>query len=138
MIKEAKKISIKYNFPLVREWQGQKLFWHVWHRERLCWGLTYEQYISRIIKIDETKPQSQKQERYQLMKPVKQKFMADVELQKVDTDWQKAVDDWKKAHDDWQKADDEWQKTNHNSILQAHEKECPGCKWDGKKLPQWR
>ena len=141
--KEAKDISIKYDFPLVKKWRGLKLFWHVWHEPNLCFWITYEGYIDRIINIEETKPQPQKHERYQLMKPVKQKSKGDDEFRKAYAEWRKANAEfrkarvnWEKAYDEYDRAYDDWRETNHNSILQAHAIECPDCKWDGEKLPQ--
>ena len=112
--KQAKAISKKYNFPLLKKWEGYKLFWHVWHQPKLIFLITYPQYLDRIINIEENKPQEQKVERYKLMKPALQKFKADAA---------------------WAKACAAWEGKNHDLII-AHTKECPGCKWDGEKLPQ--
>ena len=166
--KQAKAISKKYNFPLLKKWEGYKLFWHVWHQPKLIFLITYPQYLDRIINIEENKPQEQKVERYKLMKPALQKFKADAAwakadaaLAKADATWNKAYAAWNKAYAAlgdaawvkayaawkkacaarakadaaWAKADAAWEGKNHDLII-AHTKECPGCKWDGEKLPQ--
>ena len=133
--KQAKAISKKYNFPLLKKWEGYKLFWHVWHQPKLIFLITYPQYLDRIINIEENKPQEQKVERYKLMKPALQKFKADAAWAKACAAWAKADAAWNKAYAARNKACAAWEGKNHDLII-AHTKECPGCKWDGEKLPQ--
>ena len=154
-IEEARKISIKYNFPLIEKWDRYKTFWHVWHQPKLMWFITYIEYIERIINIELQKPQEEKQERFCLMKPVMQKFKADAAWKKADAAWKKAYAAGEKAYAKAyaarekayvarekayaarEKVDAAWESQNHDIIILAHEKECPNCKWDGEKLPQF-
>ena len=159
-IEEAREISIRYNFPLIERWDGDKAFWHVWHQPSLIWFITYIEYIERIINIELRKPQEEKQERFCLMKPVMQKFKinaawkkANAARKKTYTAWAKADAAWvkpdatrkkKKIYNAWAKADAAWEEAyaawkiqNHDIIISAHEKECPNCKWDGEKLLQF-
>ena len=62
------------------------------------------------------------------MKPALQKF-------KADAAGAKAYAAWAAADAAWNKACAAWEGKNHDLII-AHTKECPGCKWDGEKLPQ--
>jgi hypothetical protein len=166
-IKQARAISIKYNFPLVKRWKGLKAFWHVWHQSFLMWFITYEEYIDRIIAIEEQKPQGQKAKRYKLMKSVQYQFKASQVDQawvkvdqardkayqawvkvdqardkayqvwiKADQVWIKAYQVWIKAYQARDKAYQVWEAKNHDLIISVHKKECPGCQWDGEKLPQ--
>jgi hypothetical protein len=49
----------------------------------------------------------------------------------------KARDACNRARDAYIKAVERWQKVNIQKIEKVHAKECPNCKWDGEKLPQF-
>ena len=77
---------------------------------------------------------------------------ADVAWSKAGGTWRRAVVHntiaayaaWREAYNAWSKTDAArseayavWREKNHVKIMTAHAKECPNCKWDGNKLPQF-
>lgn len=69
-ILKASLIAKLFNFKLLDEYEGIKPFWHVWHSNRLIYGLSYEDYIERIKEIYDNKPVYEFVERYRIFKPV--------------------------------------------------------------------
>jgi hypothetical protein len=56
---------------IIPEWEGEKLFWHVWHTPMLTYAKTYFGYQNRVAEIVKAKPPHQWLERITLMQPVK-------------------------------------------------------------------
>ena len=144
----ARKLSKQYGFVLPKKYAGYKTVWHPWHQpaSRLLYPMTFAQYIDRIIEIGTRKPEIERAERFQLMKIslIQPKGKADEARRKAHEAWRKADEArrkayaaWQKAYEAWQKADEAMQKAYGAKIKAAHERECPSCKWDGNKLPQF-
>jgi len=128
LLSEARQIAKKYGVTLPRAWRGYILVWHPWHRAQddsenpahgLIFWMTYRAFLGRIVEIEKCKPEAQRAERIRLMRPVQFKFPKD------ELDAQQA------------KLDAQWDAEHRAEILLAHAAECPGCKWDGRKLPQF-
>jgi hypothetical protein len=142
-LNKAKEYSKLYEFPLVKEWTGYKLFQHVWHRPKIYYPMTYDKYIDRVIEIAEEKPQEERAERFQLMIP--SSYAARVKAYaardkayaawvKADAARDKAYAAWVKADAAWVKAYAAWVKTDEKNIIASHAKDCPNCKWEGDSI----
>ena len=128
LLSEARQIAKKYDVTLPRAWRGYIPVKHPWHRAQddsenpahgLIFRMTFREFLSRIVEIENNKPEAQRAERIRLMRPVQFKFPKD------ELDAQQA------------KLDAQWDAEHRAEILLAHAAECPGCKWDGRKLPQF-
>src|SRR3990167_5931147 len=126
-IQQAKTIAKKYQFVLPKRYDGYKFVWNSWHQpaDRLIYPMTFDQYIDRIVEIGTRKPEHERVERFKLMK---------VSL----------IQPWTKADAVWAKADAVRTKAyaarieaDAAKIQAAHKRECPDCKWDGERLPQF-
>ena len=110
----------------VRQW-----VWHV-HHDVLLEPLT-EPIENRIAHIKENKPKEEQATRLRLLKPVAGQIPAD--LNKAQADQDKAQADQDKAQADWDKAHADWDKAQADPAVEAlHEKECPGCPWNGRTI----
>ena len=104
--KQAQDYLTKYGGrTLLEKWTGHKLFLHVWHKPKMYHLLTYDKYLDRVIEIAEQKPENERIERFQLMKP--------------------------STYAARDKADAAWVKADAAKLEKAHETDCPNCKWDG-------
>ena len=143
-LQRARAILKKYGQRLPKRWTGAKPIFHVWHEPYLLWLLTYDEFIERVIEVEENKPDNQKRVRFKLMRPVRAKLSnlplyadwekADADWRKAYADWRKADADWRKAYADLQKADADFYSANKDFLTALHAKEC-GCKeWNGLEI----
>ena len=131
----------------VKQW-----VWHV-HHDVLLEPLT-EPIENRIAHIKEDKPKEEQATRLRLLKPVAGQIPADQD--KAQADWDKAHADqdkawadgdkaWadgdkaradlNKAQADQDKAQADQDKAQADPAVEAlHEKECPGCPWNGRTI----
>ena len=149
LLSEARQIAKKYGVTLPRAWRGYILVWHPWHRAQddsenpahgLIFRMTFREFLSRIVEIENNKPEAQRAERIRLMRPVQFKFPKDeldAQQAKLDAQWVKLDAQRVKLDAQQAKLDAQWDAEHRAEILLAHAAECPGCKWDGRKLPQF-
>ena len=123
--KQAREIYEEYDVPFPKPWAGLKFIWHPWHQpaSRLYWLMTFEEFCKRAVEIGRQKPEHERLERLMLMRPVKKQLAIPKYYAKAREAYAKAWEAYAKAH--------------KKQILAIHAAECPNCKWDGGKLPQF-
>lgn len=126
LLEDAKRICDQYGATLPKKWAGQKQVKHAWHRPQIYFLMTWDKYLGRVVEIGTRKPKNERAERLRLMHPSEHFFART-----------KAYAAWTKADAARTKADAAWTKADADEIHAAHSAECPGCKWDGEKLPQF-
>ena len=106
---QASAILKGYGLKLPKQWTGSINCWHRWHQHKflMCWWTTYNEYLDRIIEVDSIKPTNERAVRFMAFRPVKDKRLRNLNLDKAVApawaEYQKATD---AAWAEYQKATD--------------------------------